>query len=181
MNWAGKIFNYILKTFVIIIFIIFIVGAGILCAFLVFQNVFYVPDTVVPEVVGDELEVAQEKLYNAGLKIYISGEEFNERVPKNHIIKQDPAAGSKVKEQREINIVVSKGGKLFTVNIPDLRNKDLKEAIAIIEKNGLTLGKISYASHFSIPKGKVIAQVPEPGNVTINDKTINLLVSKGTY
>lgn len=181
MNWIGRIFNYIFKTFATIIFIIFIAGAGIVCAFLVFQSVFYIPDTIVPEVVGDELEVAQEKLYNAGLKIYISGEEFNERVPKNHIIKQDPSAGSKVKEQREVNVVVSKGVKLFTVKIPDLRNKDLKEAIAIIKKNGLTLGKITYVSHFSIPKDKVIAQMPEPGNVTINDKTVNLLVSKGTY
>ena len=127
------------------------------------------------------MEVAQEKLYKAGLQIKVAGEEFNDKIAQNSIIKQDPIARSIVKEHREVNVVVSKGGKFFTVNIPDLRNKELKEAITIIQEYGLTLGKITYTSHFSIPKEKVIAQVPEPGDINTKDKTVNLLVSKGPY
>jgi len=181
MDWIGKIFRFILKSFVATTFIIFIVGAGGLSAFLVFQNMFDVPDTVVPSVIGDELNVAQEKLYDAGLKIYISGEEYDERISRNKIIAQDPASGANVKKNREIYVVVSKGSKVIALDIPDLLNKELKEATVIIEEYGLILGRITYTNHFSVPKDVVIAQTPEPGNVKSNSKEVNLLVSKGPY
>jgi len=181
MDWIGKIFRFIFKLFLTTAFIIFVVGAGAVCGFLVFQNMFDVSDTVVPSVTGDELNVAQEKLYDAGLKIYVSGEEFNERVSRNKIIAQDPASGAKVKKNREIYVVVSKGSKVIALTIPDLKNKKLKEATALIEEYDLILGRITYTNHFSVPKDMVIAQTPEPGNVKINSKEVNLLVSKGTY
>ena len=181
MDWIGKIFRFILKSFVATTFIIFIVGAGGLSAFLVFQNMFDVPDTVVPSVIGDELNVAQEKLYNAGLNIYVSDEKFDERISRNKIITQDPVSGATVKKNREVYVVVSKGGKVIALDIPDLINKELKEATVIIEEYGLILGRITYTNHFSVPKDVVIAQTPEPGNVKSNSKEVNLLVSKGPY
>lgn len=181
MNWIGKIFRFILKSFVATSFIVFVVGAGGLSAFLVFQNMFDVSDTVVPSVIGDELNVAQEKLYDAGLKIYVSGEEFDERISRNKIIAQDPAGGAEVKKNRKIYVVVSKGSKIMVLNIPDLKNKELKEATIIIEEFGLILGRITYTNHFTVPKDVVITQNPEPGNINSNSKNVNLLVSKGPY
>jgi len=181
MDWIGKIFRFIFKSFLTTVFIIFVVGAGALSALLAFQNMFDVSDTVVPSVIGDELNVAQEKLYDTGLKIYVSGEEFDERISRNKIIAQDPAGGAKVKKNREIYVVVSKGRKVITLTIPDLKNKELKEATVIIEEFGLILGKITYTNHFSVPKDVVIAQTPEPGNINSNSKNVNLLVSKGPY
>ncbi len=181
MDWIGKIFRFILKSFIATTFIIFVVGAGGLSAFLVFQNMFDVPDTVVPSVIGEELNVAQEKLYDAGLKIYVSGEEFDERISRNKIIAQDPAGGAEVKENREVYVVVSKGSKVMALTIPDLKNKELKEATVIIEEFGLIVGRITYTNHFSVSKDVVIAQNPEPGNINSNSKNVNLLVSKGPY
>jgi len=181
MDWIGKIFRFIFKSFLTTAFIIFVVGAGVVCGFLVFQNMFDVSDTVVPSVIGDELNVAQEKLYDAGLNIYVSGEEFKERVSRNKIIAQDPASGAKVKKNREIYVVVSKGSKVIALTIPELKNKELKEATALIEEFGLIIGRITYTNHFSVPKDIVIAQTPEPGNVKTNSNEVNLLVSKGPY
>jgi len=181
MDWIGKIFRFIFKSFLTTTFIIFVVIASATCAFLVFQNMFDVSDTIVPSVIGDEIKVAQEKLYDAGLKIYISGEEFDERISRNKIISQDPVSGAKVKKNREIYVILSKGSKVISLNIPDLRNKELKEATAIIEEYGLILSRITYTNHFSVPKDVVIAQTPEPGNIKINSKEVNLLVSKGPY
>ena len=181
MDWIGKIFRFIYKSFFTIAFIILAVIAGAVCGFLAFQNMFDVSDTVVPSVIGDELNVAQEKLYDAGLKIYVSGEEFDERISRNKIITQNPASGAKVKKNREVYVVVSKGSKVVTLNIPDLKNKELKEAKALIEEYGLILGRITYTNHFTVPKNVVIAQNPEPGNVNSNSKKVNLLVSKGPY
>ena len=181
MNWILSIFRFIFKSFTTIIIVIFVIIAGVICAFLAFQNVFDVSDTIVPSVVGDELKVAQEKLYDAGLKIYVSGEKFDERIPQNKIISQNPANGVKVKKNREVYVVASKGSKVISLNIPDLRNKELKEATALIEEYGLILGRITYTNHFSAPKDVVIAQTPEPGDVKTNSKEVNLLVSKGPY
>jgi len=181
MDWIEKIFRFILKSFATTVFIIFVVGAGALTALLAFQNILDVSDTVVPSVIGDELNVAQEKLYDAGLKIYVSGEEFDEKISRNKIITQDPASGAKVKKNREIYVVVSKGSKVIALNIPDLKNKELKEATAIIEEFGLILDRITYTNHFSVPKDVVIAQTPEPGNINSGSKKVNLLVSKGPY
>ena len=80
MNWIVKIFNIILKSLVSIIFIIFIVLAGGVSAFIIYQNVYSVPNTVVPSIIGEELKVAQEKLYNAGLQIKVSSDEFDEKI-----------------------------------------------------------------------------------------------------
>lgn len=181
MDWIWKIFRFILKSFVATTLIIFVVGAGGLSAFLVFQNMFDVSDTVVPSVIGDELNVAQEKLYDAGLKIDVSGEEFDERISRNKIIAQDPAGGAEVKKNRKIYVVVSKGSNIIALTIPDFRNKELKEAIALIEEFGLIVGRITYTNHFTIPKDVVIGQTPEPGNINSSSKKINLLVSKGPY
>ena len=181
MDWIGKIFRFIFKSFLTTAFIIFVMGAGATGAFLVFQNMFDVSDTVVPLVIGDELNVAQEKLYGAGLKIYVSGEEFDERISRNEIITQNPASGAKVKMNREVYVVVSKGSKVMALNIPDLKNKELKEATVIIEEYGLILGRITYTNHFTVPKDVVITQNPEPGNINLNSKNVNLLVSKGPY
>lgn len=181
MDWIGKIFRFIFKSFLATTFIIFLVGAGALSALLAFQNMFDVSDTVVPSVIGDELNVAQEKLYDAGLKIDVSGEEFDERISRNKIIAQDPAGGAEVKKNRKIYVVVSKGSKIMVLNIPDLKNKELKEATIIIEEFGLILGRITYTNHFTVPKDVVITQTPEPGNINSNSKNVNLLVSKGPY
>ena len=181
MNWILSIFRFIFKSFATIIIIISVVGAGSLSAFLLFQNVFDVSDTTVPSVVGNELKAAQEKLYQAGLKIYVSGEEFNEKISQNKIIFQDPVSGAKVKKNREVKVVVSKGSKVIALNIPDLKNKELKDAAATIEEYGLILDKITYTSHFTVPKDVVISQTPDPGNVNTNNKKVNLLVSKGPY
>jgi len=181
MNGIENIFHFILKSFFTVIFIIFIVGAGVLSGFLVYENAFYVRDTIVPSVVGDELKVAQKKLYEAGLKINISGEEFNEKITQNKVIKQDPISGKKIKKNREVNVIISKGIKIISLTIPDLKNKELKEAISILEEYKLKLGRITYTYHFTIPKDKIIAQMPEPGKVTSNSNTVNLLVSKGHY
>lgn len=176
-----KIFYAVFKSVATFLFILFLVIIGGLSALFVFQNIFSVPDTVVPSVIHENLEIAQEKIYNAGLKIVISGEEYNNQVSENLIIKQKPDSGSVIKENREVEVILSKGRKLVAITIPDLKDKNYDEAVSIIKEYGLVLGKVTLTNHFSIPKGQVITQIPKPGNILTEDKKINLLVSNGHY
>ena len=66
-----------------------------------------------------------------------------QRCSKNHIIEQNPIPDSKIKENREVKIVLSKGKKVELIEIPDLQNMSLNEAISLIEENGLILGRVT--------------------------------------
>ncbi|MEA2021545.1 MAG: PASTA domain-containing protein [Candidatus Caldatribacteriota bacterium] len=176
-----KIFYTVFKSIASLLFFLFIFIVAGLSALFVFQNIFSIPNTVVPSVIHDNLEIAQEKIYNAGLKIIISGEEHNNQLPKNLIIKQKPVSGSVIKENREVEVMLSKGRKLVTITIPDLKNKNYDKAVSIIKEYGLILGRVTLTNHFSIPKDQVITQIPEPGDILAEDKKINLLVSNGPY
>ena len=176
-----KIIYIIFKSIAFLLFFLFIFIVGGLSALFLYQNLFSVPDAIVPSVVYDNIEIAQEKIYAAGLKIIISGEEYNNQVKEKLIIKQKPNPNSVIKKNREVEVVLSKGRNFLTITIPDLKNKSLDEAISIIKEYGLDLGKITLTNHFSIPKDQVITQIPEPGETLVKDKKINLLVSDGPY
>jgi len=70
---------------------------------------------VVPDVVGMEKGLAEEEIQNAGL-LSISTTAFSETVPKDHVISQDPLAGTVVEKESEVNIVVSTGSEGFPVS-----------------------------------------------------------------
>jgi len=176
-----KVFCIILKSMTFLLLFLFIIAIGGLSALLVFQNIFSVPNVTVPSVVNDHIDVAQEKIYNAGLKIIVSGEEYNTQTAKNTIIKQKPDPGFVIKKNREVEVTLSKGRKILDLTVPDLKNKNIDEAVSIIEAYGLVLGRVTFTNHFSIPKDQVIAQVPEPGDISSEDNKVNLLISRGNY
>ena len=176
-----KMVFFIFKSISFLLLAIVIIAIGGLSALYVFQNIFAVPDTIVPSVIGDNLKTAQEKINSTGLKIVVEKEEYNRQVEENHIIAQNPVPNSKIKENREVKIVLSKGKKVELIEIPDLQNMRLDEAISLIEENGMILGRVTVTHHFSVPKDRIISQVPAPGDILSDAKTINLLVSDGKY
>lgn len=176
-----KIFYFIFHSISFLLFILLILAIAGLSALYVFQNLFAVSDTTVPSVIYDDLEIAQEKINNARLKIIISKEEYNPQVAEGYIIEQKPEPGTVIKENREVEVILSKGKNLIAITIPDLQNKTLDEAISLIEEYGLVLGRVTLTNHFSIPKDQVITQIPAPGDMLLEDKRINLLISNGHY
>jgi len=176
-----KLIYFIFRSIFYMILTLVILAIGGLTALYAFQNIFAVPDTTVPSVMNDDLKIAQEKINSAGLKIAVAGEEYNSQVSENRIIKQKPIPGSTIKENREVEVLLSRGMKYESVEIPNLQNKEFEEAVSLIEEYDLVLGRVTHAHHFSIQKDHVIAQVPAPGEKLLENKTINLLVSSGKY
>ncbi|MFO7965709.1 MAG: PASTA domain-containing protein [Desulfobacterales bacterium] len=135
-------------------------------------------DTVlVPALEGKEIVYALELLTEIGLNIKVKGSEFSPDIPKNHIIFQDPSAGSEIKKGRDVRIVLSKGTE--NIPMPNLTGISLAEAHIIMESNGVKLETISYASSAQNDKGVIIAQVPLPGVVTRRSEGVNLLIGTG--
>lgn len=157
--------------------IIFCIIAG-LSAFFTLSFVIKSEDTVkVPELEGKNAVEALEILTELGLNTKVKDSEYNDRVAKNHVIKQNPASGDEIKKNRDVTLIISKGPE--TVTVPDLRGKKQSRAEIILEENGLIPGHISRATFPGAGRDSVIAQSPEPAGKVKRSTPVNLLISTG--
>lgn len=85
----------------------------------------------------------------------------DDKVPQDHIIKTDPGPNAKVKPGYTVKLYVSSGQKLITV--PKLSGLKLKDAEALLEKEGLSLGDIKgYDESDDADDYVVVGQDPAP-------------------
>ncbi|MCR4399997.1 MAG: protein kinase, partial [Syntrophomonadaceae bacterium] len=97
-------------------------------------------EVVVPLVEGLSASEAYQRLQEAGLTMTKAGEDFSAEVEKGSIISQDPPAQSRVKEGREVKVVVSKGKNM--VDVPDLVGETLDDARLLLGNAGLEVGDV---------------------------------------
>lgn len=136
-----------------------------------------VPDVACPDLVGKELQEAEQLAKEKGLSISVSNRAFSDTIPVNHVISQFPEANKKIKRGRTINLEVSKGAEV--VVIPDLTNRPVQEVAVILGQKGLLLGNRVDEYNGAIPQGYIIRQIPYPGSETKKGTRIDLVVSKG--
>ncbi len=129
------------------------------------KNLLAVPDVEVPEVEGLVLEKAEEKLDEAGLN-YSKTFKHHETVEEDHVISQDPAAGSKVKKSREVVLEISKGREI--IKVPEVTNiPPQREASLILKQHKLEF-QIEEEFNSKVEAGYVIRQdPPRPGGTAI--------------
>lgn len=132
---------------------------------------------VVPELVGKGVVYALELLTDLGLNTKVKGSEFSAKVPKHHIISQDPAAGMEIKQGRDVRLIISKGAR--SVVLPNLSGVGVPQARILLEENGLALGHLSYAYNQARPNEEIISQYPLPGTMGMRGDRVDLLVSAG--
>ncbi len=132
---------------------------------------------VVPDLEGKEIVSALEILTDLGLNIKVPGSEFNAAIPKNHVISQDPSAGSEIKPGRDVRLVISKGAR--SVIVPNLVGISLPQARILLDENGLNEQQLSFMHDPAFPQNDIIAQYPPAGDHRIRGDRVNLLVSAG--
>jgi serine/threonine-protein kinase len=156
---------------------VFLIAAGA-SAYLTLTLIIKSEDTViVPELVGKDVVSALEILTDLQLNTKVSGSEYNQTFPKNHVTFQEPEAGSEIKRDRDVRIIISKGAKnILMPNIADLSDQ---QARMIIEENGFTRGQLSRTYNSMIEKDHVILQVPAAGTMVTRGAGVDILVSLG--
>jgi beta-lactam-binding protein with PASTA domain len=98
----------------------------------------------VPNLSKMKLEIAEEKLDEEGLEVFLLDTvEFRPEFPPYSIVEQDPIAGSKVKDGRKIYVKLNAGGYAM-VTFPDLKNKTFRQATNALRALGLVEGKLKY-------------------------------------
>jgi beta-lactam-binding protein with PASTA domain len=101
-------------------------------------------EITVPDLSKLSVQVAEEKLIALDLEyVLLDTTEYQKDFPKFSVVKQDPIAGSKVKEGRKIYIKVN-ADAYRDVIMPDLIEQTLRQAEPTLIALGLQLGAKTY-------------------------------------
>lgn len=139
-----KIFSPMVYWNIIAMGVVFI---GILIALAVWMDRYthHGEGVDVPNLKGMMFNDASYELERLGLNAVISDSSYNRSLPAGAILEQIPAGGARVKDGRNIYLVVN-AKETPTLPIPDIAdNCSLREAEAQLKALGFKLGPIEYA------------------------------------
>jgi len=128
--------------------------------------------TQVPNVVGIVENQAGDALRKAGLKVVMEKQAWHREIPRDHIVSQNPAAGASVAPGSEVRLVVSSGPPAV---VPPVMGQPLRNALQIIARAELRVGKITYTGKLRAIK-KVVGQQPAGGTRVDRQSAVNLRV-----
>ncbi len=122
----------------------------------------------VPNLEGKKLEITKNLLEERELTLGdIEYKDYNPKFPKEAIVEQTPAAGSKVKVGRKVYITVNKS-EYRLVRIPNLKDKTKRQAESTLKAIGFKIGKITYKPHFA--KNAVLDMLYKGKKIKKDDK-----------
>jgi serine/threonine-protein kinase len=129
----------------------------------------------VPQVRGELLDDAQQALADAKLEYGDAVERFHPKIAEGKAIGTDPKAGSPLRRNTAVDVIVSKGPR--PIKIPDLTGKPAERATATLEKAGFEVETTEVNSD-TVREGRVVTQSPDSGEGEKGD-VISLVVSEG--
>lgn len=132
----------------------------------------------VPRVEGYTDEQACQIIKEAGFKVK-HAYAFDEKVEKDMVISQSPAAGEMAPANSEIIITVSNGSEKKETKVPNLYGLTEEQAKDTLEANKLKAGTVKHENHDTVPKGCVISQSPSQGSDAIEGDTVDFVISDG--
>lgn len=135
-----------------------------------------VKEVTVPNLVGMNVDEAKSTLESMNLVLVEAGTEESDQ-QEGTIIKSNIEAGTKVKENSQIRVIVS--GGLAKVKMPDLVEDDLDTANTILSSYKLKISDTSEEYNSNIPKGKIIRQTPAKDTDVDENTEITVVISKG--
>ena len=136
----------------------------------IYFNEFYY---YTPDFKGLTLEETKQMDKNKVFDIQVAGEEFSS-YPQGEIFMQEPTSSKVVKKGRNIKVWVSKGSD--EISVPDLVGKNLIDITGLLQKDGLTIKKISYIIS-PLPYNAIIATNPSANSRVKRGDKISILVS----
>ena len=166
-----------LKLFRFFLFLLLVVAASGVSAYLAMKVVLGGGEVPVPSVTGKHIVEALEVMGQSDLSLEIKSQEYDRVLRKHHVVRQDPPAGRQVKRGRRVAIILSKGPR--DERVPELRGESWSRAVNILKTMGFQVGRVSWVESEFHRENAIIAQVPSPGEVVERGKGVALLVSKG--
>ncbi len=132
----------------------------------------------VPNLVGRTLREAKFMLDQRFLDVQEVEYKPSAQYPSGIVLAQIENAGSKVKKNTKIGVIVSSGMDAGDIKVPDLTGKNLEEAKKLLAVNKLTLGKINYQPSTNVPLNSVIDQYPKANTMAKENQKIDVFVNR---
>jgi serine/threonine-protein kinase len=124
----------------------------------------------VPGVSGKSVDDARAALAAAHLAVAdAQRHDYSDTVPQGFVMGTDPPAGTTLKPNAVVTLILSDGGK--PVRVPDLVGHSIDEATKTLAKFGL---KIAFDNTDFDPSGDVLAQDPPPGTRAFRGDTVHV-------
>jgi len=138
---------------------------------------------LVPNFSGQTVQELNQKDYNQYFDLMVIDSVYDVRHTPGSIVMQNPLPGSKVKKGRHVYLtIVAKTREM--VEMPDLRNLSLRQALVLLEEKGLEVRNLQYVDYFA--KNAIVDQLLNGEPVETNTKipkgtAIGLVVGKGSH
>ena len=129
----------------------------------------------VPEVVNTNLDAATARLESMGLSLEVAEKVYDDNTLPGTIVEQKPQQGTQVKNGETVSVVVCLGPE--SAAVPDLDGMTQEEAANALAPLGLHVGVVTHRQDSDAPRGTVIEQYPDQGEVLENGGTVDLTLS----
>ncbi len=133
-------------------------------------------EVVMPDLVGMKSTQAQAILQGRKLGMRVEDHTYNQ-LPVDSIVRQSPAANTRVKTGQDAHVVLSSGPQKAT--IPELENTSLRTARIELLRNGLQAGEVTSAYLPDEPTDTVLVQNPTAGTTSNTGPRVDMFVSLG--
>jgi len=144
----------------------------------IFSQVLLKSEVVtVPDVTGKPVAQARSELLKKDLSLVPKDTEASDRFEKGLIVRQDPAAGSRIRITTVVQVTTSSGSG--TVSVPELAGKTLDESMTLLQAAGLKKGNLTQVHTPRTSAGRILDQRPAPGTVVERGFPVGLLLSQG--
>lgn len=161
------------------IFCSFLVALALLSGVATVRYIFATSSVELPDLEGKNLDYARNLLTERHLRLKVVERQIDANLSEDHILAQDPPAGTKLKKNQVVRVVIS--GGIETVAIPDVIGKTWNQAKRTLRQHQLRIGDVAYAHSAEVPVDTIVSQTPFPRtNGGIGTK-VDLLVSRGDY
>ncbi len=148
-----------------------------LSALIFSQGILKGENVSVPDLSGRSQDEARAELVKKDLVLVRAGREFDDAVPRDRVLRQDPAAGSRIRVTSAVRVVLSAGSR--DVTVPACEGKMLEAVLPVLRESGLSRGLVSQIHTDRWPAGKIIAQKPAAGAPIDRTGAVDLLISQG--
>jgi eukaryotic-like serine/threonine-protein kinase len=135
----------------------------------------------VPDFEGKHISELDDYADDYDVRYEIIDSIYDFRLEKGSVVMQDPAAGTRVKDNRKVYLTVV-ALQPEQVEMPNLIDLTLRQATAMLETYGLAVGKLQYVPDIAtnaVLKQKFKGKVIEEGSLIEKGSKIDLVLGQG--
>ncbi len=130
-----------------------------------------------PRVAGLDVIRALELLGEKGIPMQVTGRVFSDAVSMNHVVRQNPPGGRRIRKGRTVSLVLSKGPR--DVAVPAVVGKNLNRAESLIRQDGLRVRLVERLYDPERPIDQILGIWPGEGESIRRGEGVVLVVSQG--